>query len=133
LKKGIYYETHREEKEIPLLGINKSPRQIWIEVGNKLREVYQDTWIDYALSNAKADIIIITDLGFVNEARNIRKRNGYLVKISRPGRELGTDGREVELDIWTDFDLHVINNGTLDDLYNKALENWSLIFEKENG
>jgi hypothetical protein len=49
VKRGIYYETHRDEKEQVLPIINKSPRQIYIELGNAIRSVYMPTWIDYAL------------------------------------------------------------------------------------
>ncbi len=46
LKEGLYYETHRVEKEQRLSGdMNLSPRDIWIGVGNALRTVYQNTWI----------------------------------------------------------------------------------------
>jgi hypothetical protein len=127
LKRGIYYETHRDEKERPLELITLSPRQIWIGVGNKLREIYPDTWINYALNSVKGDIIIITDLGFINEAKAIRNQNGKLIKIIREGIPTGTDARETELDNWADWDSIIKNSGSLDNLYNESVLLWSKI------
>jgi hypothetical protein len=75
-------------------------------------------------------VILISDLGFTNEATAIRSMNGKLIKIMRDGQQLGTDPREVELDSWTDWDSVIDNNGSLDDLYNKAVLLWE---EIENG
>jgi len=127
LKRGIYYESHREEKEqiLPKLGV--SPRDIWIEVGNKLREVYPGTWIDFALNGVKADVIIITDMGFTNEAKAILEKDGYLIKMVRSGLEQGTDGREVELDSWTQWYMTILNNDSLEDLNESALMLWDKI------
>ena len=122
LQRAIYYESHRDEKEKVLPQLWKSPRQIYIEVGNKLREVYDDTWIDFVLKDIVADIIIITDLRFKNEANAVKSLNGQLIRIDRPDRELGTDPAEVDLDSWTDWDLIISNYGTLKDLNIQAEE-----------
>ncbi|KKL10383.1 hypothetical protein LCGC14_2556360 [marine sediment metagenome] len=113
LKPGIYYEAHRDEKEVSLPLIGKSPRQLWIEVGNNLRNVYPETWINFALRGAVADIIIITDVRFKNEAKAIHNQGGMLVKIDRPGIPQGTDPAEVELDSYNTWDLVVDNNRDL--------------------
>ncbi|KKM89460.1 hypothetical protein LCGC14_1248440 [marine sediment metagenome] len=110
---GVYYETRRDKKEMSLPLIGKSPRQLWIEVGNKLREVYQGTWIDFALRGVSADIIIIPDVRFKNEAWAIRDQGGVLVRIDRPGIPRGTDPAEVELDSYNTWDLIVDNAGDL--------------------
>lgn len=121
LKRGIYYELRRDLKEVKLPGLDLSPREIWISIGNKLREVYTHTWIDFALKGVEADIIIITDVGFQNEALAIKRLDGYLFKLVRDGLPQGTDGRETELDSWHDWDMVIDNNGTLSDL-NKVAE-----------
>lgn len=120
LKRGIFYESHRDKKEQVLPQLNKSPRDIWIEVGNKLREVYSKTWIDYALNSLVADIIIITDLRFKNEAQAIRSLNGQLYRIDRSDQKLGTDPAEVDLDDWQHWDAIINNTGTLKDLNEQA-------------
>lgn len=120
LKSSTYYEAYRDRKEISLPLIGKSPRQIWIEVGNKLREVYPGTWIDFALRGVAADIILIPDVRFQNEAKAIRNQGGVLVKIDRPNIPQGTDPAEIELDDWNDWDLIINNDGSLTDLNSTA-------------
>ena len=119
LKRGVYYESHYELKEIVLPQLELSPRQIWIEVGNKMREVYENTWINFALFGINTDIIIITDLRFRNEAKAILRASGLIVKINRLGISQGTDPAEVELDSWPDrqWDCIIDNNSSLQDLH----------------
>ncbi len=121
LKRAIFYESHREFKEVVLPQIGLSPREIWILIGNKMREVYSNTWINYALCGVQADILIITDLRFCNEGEAILENGGIVVKINRPNIPQGTDPAEVDLDSWPDFRWdHIIdNNGTLQDLNEK--------------
>lgn len=116
LRPAIYYESHRDKKEVVLPKIGLSPRDIWIKVGNKIREVYENTWIDFALQGVSADILIITDLRFLNEASSIIKHGGLLVKIYRDGLPQGTDPAEVDLDDWKNWDYVIANNGSLQDL-----------------
>lgn len=116
LKPGIYYETHYREKNSPLSLLNGlSPRDLWIGVGNGLREVWESTWIDYALKGVKADIIIVSDLRFENEAIAVREANGTLIKLLRDVPR-GTDAAETDLLNWTDWVQIIDNNGTLDRL-----------------
>ncbi len=119
LKRGVYYETHYREKEFKLPKLGFSPRDIWIGVGNKLREVREGTWIDYAL-NIKANIIIISDLRFVNEAVAINSLGGQLVKINR-NVPRGTDPAEIDLMNWDIWDHIIDNNGTLNELNKKVI------------
>jgi hypothetical protein len=121
LQPGIFYETEAgiKIKEVVLPKIGKSPRQIWIEVGNKMREVYQDVWIDQALQGVTADVLIITDLRFTNEANKIRALGGLISKIIREGLPQGTDPAEIDLDDWADWDFIVLNDGTLTNLHDK--------------
>jgi len=116
LQRGVYYETNYQEKEVVLPLIGKSPRQIWIELGNKVREIHPDTWIQCALQPNGIDYIIITDLRFPNEAKAIKEADGKLVKINRPNIPTGTDPAEIELDNWNDWDEVINNTGSLKDL-----------------
>lgn len=116
LRRGIYYETHRKDKEKMLPKLGCTPREMWIGFGNKVREMRPDTWIDYALKGVKANIVIITDLRFRNEAQAIRDISGILIKINRPGMPQGTDPAEVDLDGWGPWDYIIENTGTLRDL-----------------
>ena len=120
LKRGVYYENHYQEKEIILPQLKMSPREVWIGVGNKLREVKESVWIDYAL-NVEADYIIISDLRFTNEAKAIREKGGLLVRIDRDVKK-GTDPAEVDLDSWVIWGNFIHNNGSLNDLNKEVLK-----------
>lgn len=122
LKRGVYYEEHYDEKEVVLPNMGVSPRDIWIGVGNQLRAFHEGTWIDYVVkSRRQADILLVKDLGFLNEALAIREAGGLLVKMVRDG-EMAADGRETELDVWDDWDAVIDNTGTLEQLNEFAVE-----------
>jgi len=121
IKRGVYYESHYQEKEFILPRLGLSPRQIWIGVGNKLREVYKNTWINFALFGIKADIIIITDLRFCNEAAAVLETGGRLIKINRHNITQGTDPAEIDLDSWSEWHDIIDNGGSLQDL-NSTIE-----------
>jgi hypothetical protein len=130
LKRGIYYETHYDEKEVELPQLDLTPRDIWIGVGNGMRGVYTDTWINYALHGVKANVVLITDMGFTNEATAIKKAGGFTCKITREGIPRGMDARETELDSWTNWDFKINNNGGLSDLNHQAEAIGNFILEK---
>jgi len=121
LQPGVYYETEAGEKikEVMIPKLGKSPRQTWIEVGNKMREVYRDTWLDYALLSPMVDIIIITDLRFQNEAERVCELGGRVYRIDRPGLIKGNDAAETALDEWDGWHGVIDNSGTLTDLNTK--------------
>ena len=130
LKRGIHYETNYQEKELVLPKLGLSPRDIWIGVGNGMREIYPDTWINYALHGVKANVILITDMGFINEAKAIKEANGFTCRVTRSNIPRGTDARETELDSWTDWDFDVTNDETINDLNIKAETIGNFILEK---
>jgi hypothetical protein len=121
IKPAVYYESHPECKEHIIPELNMSARDIWIDIGNKMREVYPTVWLDYALGGIKADVIIISDLRFVNEANAVRAAGGTLIKIVRPDLPRGTDLAETSLLDWEDWDQVIANGGTLEGL-NKMME-----------
>lgn len=120
LEPGIFYESHRDVKETILPALDMSPRDIWVEVGNKLREIYSDTWINAALRGVEGDILIFPDLRFRNEAKAIHEIGGTSIKLIRDSVKKGTDPAEVDLDNWKLWDVIVNNNGTLNELNTEA-------------
>ena len=50
LQPSSFYEQRRDLKEVTLPLIDMSPREIWIKVGNALRDVYPDTWVKNVLN-----------------------------------------------------------------------------------
>ena len=122
LQQEIFYEAHPEFKEVILPKLGKTPREIWIELGNKMREIYPATWIDFALHGIKADIVIITDLRYLNETEAIHKQKGICIKIEAQERltangiKPGTDVADTALADWTGWNYIVDNNGTMQEL-----------------
>jgi len=66
---------------------------------------------------------IITDMRFPNELSAVKERGGITIRINRKQTgELSTHPSETALDDYQFFDETIDNNGTLEELYNKALE-----------
>lgn len=64
---------------------------------------------------------IITDCRFPNEAEAIKSRNGILIRIERPSlNHLSNHESETALDSYKKFDHTIINDGNLEDLFNKV-------------
>jgi hypothetical protein len=123
LERGVFYESEQgaKLKELVLPAIGMSPREIWIKVGNKLREVYADTWIDCALKNfPNADVILVTDVRFPNEVAKIQIMGGRVYKIIRPGEPMSDDASDSALDGFTAWDGYIENDSDLAALHLKA-------------
>jgi hypothetical protein len=130
---GSYYDepANYPEKEVVLPKIGVSPRDVWIHIGNGMRDLYGPTWIDYVLNSAKTDIVFIKDLGFKNEANCIRNdHGGVLVRVDREGKPLASDARETELDDWPAWDCCVANHYGKDELLNPARRLAGCLVEK---
>lgn len=67
--------------------------------------------------------VVLPDCRFENECRMVRALNGYLLKITRPGYFGDSHMSETSLNAWTDFDVVLVNNGTVEDLEDKV-ERW---------
>jgi hypothetical protein len=123
LQPGPYYElpenAHLREVVLPLLG--KTPRQIWIEVGNLMRQVHSDVWINNALF-VPADIVIVRDLRYHNEADIIEAKGGDRYKMVRDGVPVSNDVADVNLDNYTKWSGIIYNNGTITDLSDKMVD-----------
>ncbi len=109
LHDGDYYETNRVAKEQVLPAIGKSPRDIWIEVGNKLRDVWADTWLDLLFKGTKCDFMIIKDLRYLNEAEAVKAAGGLVIRIDNPRVKVFNDVADVALVNYDKWD-HVITN-----------------------
>ena len=121
LQPGIFYEDEKNAhlREVVLPEIGKTPRQIWIEVGNKMREVYADVWIDNALRGTpSAQVLIITDLRFTNEADKVHALGGKIYKIVRPGVPVSDDASDCALDNYTGWDGILQNDSNLAAFHN---------------
>ena len=116
LKPGPYYEDaeHEPERYEILPAIGKSPVQIWIEVGNKLREVYSNTWIDATLSAQSCDVLIISDLRFPNEAAAVQSLGGLCIKVIRPGHPGLDSSSDNALNEFENWDYRFVANDLIE-------------------
>ena len=120
-------ETRAERDQIiPLLG--KTPVQIWVTVGNTIRQIYPYYWIDALFKEAESLLykesgvekyLIIPDVRFLNEAQAIRNRQGFLIKVESDRAIVKS---ESDQDIPSDFcwDEIVRNYSTKDALRKEA-------------
>ena len=124
LREPEFYEDPSNEhlREIALLTIGKSPREIWIEVGMGMRDVYDLTWVDALFyNNSESDILLISDCRFLNECQRIKEYGGLVVKIERPDIADTSDEADDALNGYDDWD-HVIVNTDMDGFYEQIKE-----------
>lgn len=118
----FYNESQNEHlRYVKLPKINKTPVEIWIEVGNKMREVYLDTWIDLALQR-DLDIAIITDLRFPNEVSAVLSHNGTLIKLVNPQGPFLDSVSDRALDDFQGWHETVYNDASIKELHDKAVD-----------
>jgi len=123
-----FYDTDEGApyRDVPLDRIEKTPVQIWIEVGNKMREVYVEVWRDYVLSQCTADITFIPDCRFSNEISAVKTdANNVLIKMMRPGRgprDSVSDRALLEFEGWD----YLLGGDDIADVHSAAWEfaNW---------
>ncbi len=120
-KPKVYYDEHPESKK-DLLATNKTVRDTLIEVGQHLRKIDNDIWVNAALKTADSDILFLSDLRFPTEFLHCQANGGLMVNMVRPGLEEPTDEADTALNGWDDkWCVTVANDGDLNDLYNKAV------------
>lgn len=114
-----YYEKNPIFKEtlIPELGL--SARDLWIRFGNDMRTYHKDIWVDSAIGTVEADVIIITDLRYPNEADALLKRGAVLIKIDREAIPKCCDVADCALEDFTGWH-YVIENDTIDNLHKRV-------------
>jgi len=117
---GMLEEVRAKELET----INLSPVDLWIALGNKVREIYPLTWVDavYAMAHQyKAELLIIPDVRFPNEANSVRAHGGVLIRVTRPRQPVHKSDVHLSGYAW-DYDIE--NGGTLLELEEKARHLW---------
>lgn len=107
-----------------------TPRYAMQRLGTEWgRDCYPDIWVDYAMRRAdkiltrnEAQLVVIPDVRFVNEAVAIQDRGGKIWKAVRKSAEpvnahvSETEHRQIEADLIFD------NNGTLDELRDRVFQ-----------
>lgn len=84
------------------------------EVGREM--IDQDIWVNLAMREIDTNLnTVFTDCRFPNEAKTINEMGGQVWRINRPGIEaVNHHASETALDGW-DFDLVIVNDGTIID------------------
>jgi len=104
-----------------------TPREIMQELGAFYRKIDYDFWVKGLrkfLQHAKLQghkDFIITDVRYINEAKFIKSKKGFLIRIERDVENRdqihgATHESETSLDNYKDFDMYIDNNGDLADL-----------------
>lgn len=118
-KSREYYSHNPSGKNDKLL-TGLTVRETLIKVGNKVRDVYPDTWIEANLRDDGYDLLFVTDLRYPNEFNRIKELGGICIKIVRPGLPEPTDEADTALNGHTGWDLTVHNNSDLGGLWKHA-------------
>jgi hypothetical protein len=116
-----------KEKIDPRYGL--TPREIMQGVGQKMREIYPDIWVDTVFfttipegEEEGFDCFVISDVRYPNEGDKVHKESGTLVKVLREagGVSVGADhSSETSMRDYEDFDFVIENNGSLDEYFQK--------------
>jgi len=106
---------------------NLTPREIMQGLGEKMREIYPDIWIDTVLNITIPRLraqgfsrFVISDVRYPNEAEKIKKVGGVVVKVTREGSgvTVGVNhSSETSMQDYTDYYKIIENNGTLDEFF----------------
>jgi hypothetical protein len=120
LKSGLYYEQHRDEKEVIIPELLKTPREIYLLMGQFGRSIRPDYWIEQTVTSEDQNLII-PDLRYPNEMERIKALGGVTIEILNPRVEITHDEADDALERHM-FDYLLVNEGTLDELRAKANE-----------
>jgi hypothetical protein len=124
---GPFYEEpgNRPLRDVPLPGVGKTPLQIWIEVGAKMREIHAPVWSDAgigaaALLWATGRSTVFSDVRSLIEAEAIVARGGMLIKIVRSGQPVLALDELIPAD-WPGWHATLENNGSEGDLQREVV------------
>ena len=86
LQRGWFYDQEHNAhlRDVKLPKVQKTPVQIWVELGMAGRNIYGNTWIDLTLRD-DCEVLVIPDVRFQNEVDAIKALGGKVVKVVRPG------------------------------------------------
>ena len=120
------YSDGGKEKVVDELGMtNGTLQQV---VGTLLREkLHPDIWTFPVLKFARVNpdtVCVISDCRFQNEADLIKQNGGVIIRLNRKNRNIGKRNpnhiSETDLDDYKNFDLVIENDGTVEEMIQKA-------------
>ena len=114
------WETNTQEgKKTTINWIGKTVRELLQGIGQGLRDAIDpNLWVKILFANTEGwSNYIIADVRYPNEVYAIKKRNGVLIRIDRKGAGAGNHSSETALDNYKEWDVHIKNNGSIEDLF----------------
>ena len=114
------WETNTQEgKKTTINWIGKTVRELLQGIGQGLRGAIDfDLWVKILFANTEDwSNYIIADVRYPNEVKAIKERNGILLRIDRKGAGAGNHSSETALDDYKEWDVHIENNGSIEDLF----------------
>ena len=114
------WETNTQEgKKTTINWIGKTVRELLQGIGQGLRDAIDpNLWVKILFANTEGwTNYIIADVRYPNEIKAIKERNGILLRIDRKGAGAGNHSSEAALDDYKEWDVHIENNGSIEDLF----------------
>lgn len=114
------WETNTQEgKKTTINWIGKTVRELLQGIGQGLRDAIDpNLWVKILFANTESwTNYIIADVRYPNEIKAIKERNGILLRIDRKGAGAGNHSSEIALDDYKEWDVHIENNGSIEDLF----------------
>lgn len=115
----------------------EKPRKMLQDVGQKLREIDENVWVNYVLEGAMwCENVVITDLRQPNEYKRLREEGYIIIRVSAP-ESIRKQRANARGDIFSDEDMkheteshvdgfevdyEISNDGTFEDLERKVEE-----------
>ena len=118
------FDTHHLEtdlKDIKIEEFNCSPRNAMVQLTKTIMDLSGDDFFTKRLYNSRgpSEITIIPDIRYTHDIDHVYKNDGITIKIVRYTKEMIHYNNENNIDnISTDYT--IVNNGTLEELYEQV-------------
>lgn len=129
-----FYEEFPDRKNDYIERLGKTVRQIWQDLGLKMREIEPDVHINYVLNTAiqlKTDRLFIPDMRFPNEWNVIGKNGGHHLLVTAGDRVLRDEDSkhisENSLSYTHPWTSRIINDGTIQELQKKVIDCYNFL------
>ena len=111
-------QVNENFKDVIDIRYNKTPRELlqWLGTDVFRKQLQDDFWIKRAMHDINLPVVI-SDVRFQNEVDEIRRRNGIIIKVVRPGIPL--DEKENNIDVVRNVDFILLNNSSVESLYRR--------------
>lgn len=121
----VFARELKKENRNLAIEYNLSIRQILQYFGTDIMRKYfgDKLWIYSTLQSGNKSNIVIADQRFAIENEVVKEYNTFIIHVTRKGCSIGLHSSERELDTLYKkhkFDISLVNNGTLKELFNKC-------------